>query len=264
MTYPRTLVLVRHGQSEANLVQKGLAKAPSGFHQNADVHVRLTNKGRKQAQAAGEWLSEHGYAFSRHYVSPFFRAIETAVNLNISDNWIIDDLWRERDWGEYGRYSKAEQESLFKDSTAIKNQFAWYWKPQGGESLATGVRSRVNSALTHLGRIEETDAVVGVTHGEFISTAQFVIEKMTPHQWVERERDENLTIRNANIVEYTRVNPENPNDIRPFYKWGRVTNPWDENLSHYNGEWYELHTQKFSMKEMTELISQSEPFFPTF
>jgi broad specificity phosphatase PhoE len=262
MTYPRTLVMVRHGQSEANLVQKGIAKAPSGFHQAADVHVRLTNEGRRQAQVAGEWLTEHGYAFSRHYVSPFFRAIETASKLNISNEWLIDDLWRERDWGEYGRYSKDEQEKLFKDSTAIKNQFAWYWKPQGGESLATGVRSRVNSVLTHLSRLEEAEAVIGVTHGEFISTAQFVIEKMTPHQWVERERNEELTIRNANIVEYTRVNPENPNDIRSFYKWGRVTNPWDKNLSHYHGEWYTIQSHKYSMSEMNTLISGSELYFP--
>ena len=184
MTYPRTIVMVRHGQSESNLVQTGLAVAPNGFHQNADVHMRLTNEGRRQAVVAGEWLSENNYSFGRHFVSPFFRAIETAAKLNISNNWIIDDLWRERDWGEYGRYSKNEQEKLFKDSTAIKNQFAWYWKPQGGESLATDVRSRVEQILIGLERIEETDSIIGVSHGEFISTLQFVIEDMSPHQWV--------------------------------------------------------------------------------
>lgn len=264
MTFPRKIVLVRHGQSEANVVQKGLHPAPEGFHRAADVNRRLTKQGINQAKIAGEWLKDQNYTFGRHYSSPFLRAMETAVHLNVSDKWIIDDLWRERDWGEYGLYSKEDQEKLFQDSTALKTSFAWYWKPTGGESLSTGVRSRVNSIITHLSRLEETDAILGVTHGEFASTFQFVMEKMTPHEWVEREINPAYTIRNTNILEYSRVNPNNPTDIRSFYKWGRVTNPWDETLSHNKGEWYELESKTHTMEDMNELIQAQKPWLSDY
>lgn len=261
MVYPKNLVLVRHGQSEGNIVHKGLVTPPEGFLRSADVKRRLTNQGRTEAEVTGKWLRTQNYTFSRYYVSPYIRTLETAVHLNLSDQWIIDDLWRERDWGEYGLYSKEEQQQYFKDSNSIKNAFAWYWKPAGGESLSTGVRSRVNSILTHLSRMDGAEAVLGVCHGEFISTFQFVIERMTPHEWVERESNSYYSIRNGSVVEYTRVDPNNPENVKNFYHWGRVYNPNNPALSQNNGEWYKIPRKTYTMKEMEEIINTSEPWF---
>src|SRR5262245_22418181 len=104
MAMPEHLVLVRHGQSEANLVQKRLkqapaAKPPDGFFARHDGRMRLSTTGRDQAHAAGDWLRRHGLAtFDRYYVSPHVRTAETAANLRLDGRWSLDVRWRERDW----------------------------------------------------------------------------------------------------------------------------------------------------------------------
>lgn len=261
MPYPSNIVLVRHGLSEANIVRKGLVTPPEGFLRAADAKRRLTAQGIQEAEITGQWLRNQKYTFSRHYVSPFFRTMETAINLNLSDNWIIDDLWRERDWGEYGLYSDEEQERRFEDSTTLRESFSWYWNPVGGESLATDVRSRVNSLLTHLSRREDESPVIAVSHEETIGAFQFVVERLTSHQWIEREKDPYYKLHNASIVEYTRINPEKSSDVREFYRWGRVVNPNHPELSQNNGEWYYIPRKHYSMKEMTEIINTSKPWF---
>ena len=54
------MVLVRHGQSEANIAQQVFktqadAVAPEGFSDRHDSHMRLSALGREQEQAAGAW-----------------------------------------------------------------------------------------------------------------------------------------------------------------------------------------------------------------
>lgn len=257
MPYPERLVFVRHGQSEANLVQKGLiSPEPEGFRDRPDINMRLSAKGVEQAQITGQWLKENIPNFDRFYVSPFVRAVETAITLDISEKWLLDDLIRERDWGEYGKYSREEQERLFVGSTMLKKEFAWYWKPVGGESLSTGVRLRVNSLLTHLSRLEDVKNVICVSHGEFISTSKFVIEKMTPHQWVEMDEDPDKSIFNAMVYEYSRVNPKNSEDVRMFFAWRRAICPWDMSKSHDNGEWVEIKDKEYLSTELRQFINQ--------
>lgn len=260
MSYPEKLILVRHGQSEANLVQKNLIPRPDNFHERHDTHMRLSKEGIRQAQITGQWFKENNIKFDRHYVSPLIRTVETAVNLNLTGPWKLEDLIRERDWGEYGTFSYEEQEELFTVSKMLKNQFAWYWKPQGGEGLATGVRLRAETILTRLNELENVRNVILVSHGEFISVTRFLIENLTPYEWVEKDKDKNHTIHNAMVYEYSRTNPSNPRDKRDFYTWRRATCPWDTTKSHDNGEWVEIANTEYTTEDMEKLIQQYKPF----
>lgn len=62
MAMPNELVLVRHGNSEANIIQTHQkedpdAVAPEGFFDRHDSLMRLSPLGRAQAEVAGEWLA---------------------------------------------------------------------------------------------------------------------------------------------------------------------------------------------------------------
>lgn len=261
MTLPKDLILIRHGQSEANVVQKsepGFA-VPAGFATRHDSFMRLSTLGVTQAANAGDWLRANGMAEnSQCYVSPHIRARETAANLNLNSSWFIDDLFRERDWGEYGGTAKEEQEIRFPYSYAAKAQMLWYWKPSGGESLATGVRYRVNAILDDLRLLQGVNSVLAVTHGEFIRTMQFVLEGMTPEEWVKMDNDPKYSIKNCMVVHYSRVNPVTKEE-HPTYNFRRLVNTQDEALSPDGGQWKELHRRKFSNEDLMKSVDAYAP-----
>ncbi len=125
---PEDLVLVRHGQSEANIVQKRFkrdpqAAAPDGFFDRHDSEMRLSPTGRAQARAAGDWLRRNGLGtFDLYYVSPHVRTVETAATLALGGEWVIDVRWRERDWGEFGVLNQVERAERFALSQKLKDR----------------------------------------------------------------------------------------------------------------------------------------------
>lgn len=257
---PKNLVIIRHGQSEANIFQAGIdddgntIMPPAEFNSRHDSNMRLSPKGSKQARVAGDWLRENGLAdFQRFYVSPHTRTRETAGNLHLGGQWRVDDRWRERDWGELAALTKKEQEERFPESMKLKKQNEWYWKPAGGESLATGVRARFTAIMDMLYRKNDdgniTDDVVAVAHGELIRVALFVIEQMTPDQWIKMDKDPAYKIQNCMIVHYSRVNPHSGEESKNF-TWRRVICPWDNTLSWNNGEWTEIGLHLYSDDEL--------------
>ena len=106
MALPADLVLVRHGQSEANLVKDeikaGNAQAyTDAFAKAKNWQTRLTDKGREQAKAAGEYIrAEIGERFDARFFSYFVRTRETAGLLGVDGpNWQRSPYLHERDWG---------------------------------------------------------------------------------------------------------------------------------------------------------------------
>lgn len=260
MPLPKDIVFIRHGESEANVVGTNAMYAtqesrPAGFQTRHDSYMRLSPLGVEQAKIAGEWLRENNLAHpDSQYSSPHIRTRETAAHLSLGNEWIVDDLWRERDWGEYGaKYSKSDQEKNFPFSAAMKKQSSWYWKPVGGESLATGVRFRFDSVINSLGRMVNIESVIGVTHGEFINVARFVLERMTPEQWIEMDNDPKNKIQNAMIVHYSRVNPDT-GVVSKHFKFKRMVCPWDTSLSIDNGDWVYIKTRKFSDDDLLKSV----------
>lgn len=250
MTLPDMFTLVRHGQSEANVVQQMLKDENKevlseafldNFLSRHDSNMRLTALGVEQAKSAGDWLRSNGEEFDRFYVSPHTRTRETAANLKLNGDWRVDDRFRERDWGEV---QSGRLPSL--DSQHNKKLNEWYWKPQGGESMATGVRLRVESVMTSLYRKENINSVMAVVHGEFLRTTQFVLERMTPDAWNVMDKDPAFKVQNAMILQFASRNPNNPDEKARNYRWRRAICPWDETLSWDNGQWVSVDIKKYS------------------
>ena len=86
---PVDLVIVRHGQSEANMMiemtKRGDTTAQEAMKhaQRHDSMMRLTDKGREQARMVGAWLRENAPPFDAFYCSQYVRTKETAAEMGL-------------------------------------------------------------------------------------------------------------------------------------------------------------------------------------
>ncbi len=269
MSMPRDFLMVRHGKSEANIVQKDLKEGE--HHPNAkeilarpDWQQKLSAEGERQPLAAGRWLLENigetALKNAKKYHSPYIRARQTAALLGIPDGegWLSDDRIVERSWGIYGTLSREEQAQLFPMTTEHKEVNPWYVGMEGGESLSGGVLLRFRNFLDSLHREAADGTAIAVSHGEFMWVARYVLERMTPEAWEALDSDVSQTVRNCSILHYSRVNPENPEHVDDRLRWMRFIYPDAPELSPYGGQWRELEKPKYTTA--AQLKDQTDKF----
>lgn len=248
---PIDLIFVRHGQSEANVVQR--AEKEGGLDHPAkeliygryDADQRLTLEGIEQAKNCGVWLEEHlgkRYEFYRRFVSPYMRTLETAAYIG-GDYWPDANLV-ERDWGIFGQTPHVDREAKFADVTRMLTATAFYARMTGGESIHD-LTMRVRAFLDTCSRNTDQQ-VLAVTHGEFMWGARFVIERMMPHEWESYDADKELRIGNCCVLHYTRRNPDGSGQVVPSMSegWRRMVNTPHPEQSPYNGEWVSLNCKR--------------------
>jgi broad specificity phosphatase PhoE len=274
MAMPQDLLLVRHGQSEGNIVQRAFKdgdgmEIPDQFMQTHDWQYRLTDEGVEQAKAAGAWLVEKFGAldesFDERYVSPYIRTRETALHIGgPACRWLIDDNLPERDWGLYNSVSPAERAELFKYTERMREISPLRWRPDGGEALMSEVRLRFRDWLDTLHREQADKRVIAVTHGELIWVARYVIERMLPEEWEEAENDKTQRVYNCDIIWYSRVNPTDPKDVSKALSWRKIVRPTDQGAAPFNGEWVKLNgKRRFSGAQLAETVNAVPRVFPS-
>jgi probable phosphoglycerate mutase len=154
------LVIVRHGQTSANL--------DGVWHGSTDT--ALTDHGHAQAQRVAEYLAAACPDAGALYASPLQRARHTAEPIASSlglELRIAEDL-REFDLGtwEGKTYRELMQEHRLWDKMKSDPHFA----PHGGES-PLGVAQRLAQAWQRIARTHPERPTVVVTHGGAISLA---------------------------------------------------------------------------------------------
>ena len=268
MAMPNHLTFVRHGQSEANVIQKhddhGVdPETAAALFARPDWRHRLTKKGVEQAKNAGIWI-EHNIGslatFDALYVSPFLRTRETAAYIGGAAlaNWTIDDRLVERSWGVYGKVSRAEQRSQFPLTAAEKAANPWYIRLDGGESMPD-VYARFRDFQGTLHREQAGRNVLVVSHGDFINAARYGVERMMPEEWEELDENSDYTLKNCTILEYSRVNPQDETDIRTKMRWRRYTYPDAPELSPDGGGWVELaERRRYTGAELLAQVENSK------
>lgn len=130
MQLPNTLVLVRHGESEGNVV----SKEDLSFKDKANHRFSLTEKGREQAIKAGEFLRKNNFVFDAYFVSTFLRTQETMSLMFPEARPRIDsrlnELWR----GIWHTMSLSQVWELYPEERQIKEREGWYhYMPPGGQ-----------------------------------------------------------------------------------------------------------------------------------
>lgn len=274
MGMPRDLVFVRHGESEANVLQQAekegsaAADLPAELRDRPDWMHRLSPRGIEQAQIAGQWIEENignlGDTFDARYFSSFIRARETAVHLGgAALMWRKHSMLHERDWGHYGSVVRDQRASLYPRTHQLRKTASLYARLDGGEALADSVTLRVRDFRDTAMRKWDDKRVIAVTHGDVISVARYVFEDMLPEAWQEVYKDPAQRIGNCAILWYTRTNPEDEADIRPYIGWRRMIQPDDLQQSPFNGEWVELPDNRFmSGEELLESVEKVPRLFP--
>ena len=140
---PKRIILVRHGNSEANNNYDILKNVP-------DNKVHLSEKGIKQAKEAGKRLKQLlGNESIQFYVSPYTRTKETYKNIleslksNHTSCIYVPDL-REQEYGNL----QSEMERQFKEQKEVG---IYFYRFKNGESGAD-VHARMNIFLQYLFR----------------------------------------------------------------------------------------------------------------
>jgi len=268
---PIDLVLVRHGQSEANIVQKadkGKAPAPASaeaIRERPDWQQRLSLKGREDAASAGKWIAENlgGLAsFQALYVSSFLRARETAALLGATGGgagWAVDERLVGRNWGRFGAVTNAERDAYFQWTAKMKEASPWFTELDNGESLFD-VYFRWRDFQETLHRQHSEHRVLIVTHGDFMNVVRYGLERMLTEEWQEMDRDEAQTLKNCSILHYSRRDPAT-GQVTDRIQWRRLVFPVgadepDAPDAPGGGEWVALpHRRLFSSGE---LLRQAE------
>lgn len=159
------LYMIRHGQSFVNL--------PDWEKGNQDMG--LTDLGKKQAAALGQWLPSEIENINALYVSTMLRAIETSAPIleaysglepimeprirEIGNNQLTHAPWENDNLPEYGEHWGSERP--FHSITP---------STPGGESLMH-FRIRIGEFLEDIAEKHEGETVVAVCHGGVLDMA---------------------------------------------------------------------------------------------
>jgi broad specificity phosphatase PhoE len=213
MTVVAELVLVRHGQSLANVAfpaadARGLLEAEVS---GTDAEVPLTPLGVEQAAAVGGWLASlPGGALPQVVItSPYLRARETwriaaeTSGLDLPAP-VTDDRLVDRLMGDLELLTRAAVEARFPREAARRAAAGeHYYAPPGGESFAD-VGIRLKDFLDDLNQTHAGARVVVVAHDAVVLMMRAVVEQLTWDQVVEVERAAG-NVRNASITRFEAV-----------------------------------------------------------
>lgn len=182
MAWPKLLVLVRHGESEGNVLSVDRRAA---FE--CSIHAYpLTERGRNQAMMTGNFVRDKYGDFDVRYTSYYRRAMETMGRLILSKKFYVDPRLAEANRGIYHSMTRRQIEERFPEELVRKQREGLYhYRPFGGENWPD-VELRIHSFLGTLARDCAGDKVLIVVHGHWLILFQRLIHHFTPDEAVER------------------------------------------------------------------------------
>jgi broad specificity phosphatase PhoE len=246
---PRNLVLVRHGQSEFNLLVNLLRKGRMSFNQLSPQALsltgskwRLTSLGRQHAEQAGDFIRNHLNVGKFHgcFVSDYVRAKETAGLLGIENaSWKVEPHLRERNWGDISLQEFVDMDT---EKTLFKHIDAFYGAPPCGESIAN-LCLRVDRILDTLHREYAGKNVLIVCHGELMWGFRVRLERMLEDDFVRLDKSKNPfdRIHNGQILHYQQVDES-------FFTHMRSICPSNTSLS--SNDWTPINRKLYSNEDL--------------
>lgn len=179
----KTLILVRHGQSEWNL--KNLF---TGWRD-----PDLTDKGVTEAITAGKKLKELGFQFDLAFTSNLQRAQRT-LKLMLEQlgqenlETIYNEALNERDYGDLAGMNKDQAREQFGEDQVHIWRRSFDIPPPGGESLKdTAERVLPYYQETIWPHLVDDKKLIIAAHGNSLRALVMHLEKLTPDQILQRE-----------------------------------------------------------------------------
>ncbi|CAN7273537.1 histidine phosphatase family protein [Knoellia sp. LjRoot47] len=206
----RSLILVRHGQSEGNVAAESAQR--DNLERIAvparDPDVELSELGREQAAAVGRWLSDLPEDERPEIVwtSPYRRARESA-ELALDETGTdlevrVDERLRDRDMGITDMLTGAGIRAKYPEEAERREWLGkFYYRPPGGESWSD-VAGRVRAVLTDIAHTERHERVLVAAHDVVLLMFTYVAEGLDEEAVLERSRKDPL--KNAAICRLRR------------------------------------------------------------
>ena len=176
-----TLVLVRHGESQWNLENRF-----TGW-----VDVPLSEKGIKEAQAAGDKIKKENLHFDKAYTSNLQRAQNTLKFIlektGQSDLPVEkDEALNERHYGDLQGLNKAETAKKFGDEQVKIWRRSYDIPPPNGESLKdTAARTLPYFESKILKDLKDGKNIIVAAHGNSLRSIVMHLDKLTKEQVLE-------------------------------------------------------------------------------
>ena len=165
--YPDRIILVRHGQSQANINTKLYRTIP-------DSQIHLTQKGKNQALTASKELAKIvGNGTVKFYISPYIRTQETFKNLSHclvkNKNKIVtqfDPRLREQELGNFHDFYP----NIMKERDIVGQFYYRYANGESGADLYNRATLFIDSFFREINKYKEKkyDNVVIVCHRWFM------------------------------------------------------------------------------------------------
>ena len=198
-TWPRTLWIVRHGQSAGNVARDaaeagGLAVIDLAWR---DIDVPLSDLGLRQSQALGSWFAKLPAQEQPEVIlcSPYERARQTArlvaecARMSATVAQLrIDERLREKEFGILDRLTKLgiqqKHPELHEQRTHVGK---FYFRPPGGESWCD-VILRLRSLWEMVTREHDGERVLVVAHQVIVNCMRYLLEHMDERQILDIDR----------------------------------------------------------------------------
>lgn len=202
--WPRTVWLVRHGQSAGNVARDEAEAA--GLHDigldQRDVDVPLSPLGEHQATAVGSWFAAlpEDRRPTVLLSSPYVRALQTAALALPELECCIDERLREKEPGALERLTHAGIVAKFPheaDQYARLGKF--YYRAPGGESWCDVVL-RLRSVLDDLRLAHGGERVLIVAHQVTVLCFRYLLERLTEAEILAIDRQKDVA--NCSVTAY--------------------------------------------------------------
>lgn len=178
----RTLILVRHGESEFN--------AQNRFTGLTDVG--LTPKGVAEAEHVGARLAAEGLIPGTIFTSELRRTAQSGLLIKAATggeaDLLCDAALNERDYGDLTGLNKAEAARRWGEDQVHRWRRAYREAPPGGESLQDTVARVLPYVVREiLPRTLERNVTVVVGHGNALRAIAFGLEEIGEQKIAELE-----------------------------------------------------------------------------
>jgi broad specificity phosphatase PhoE len=191
--WPRTLWIVRHGQSAGNVARDAAEAAGLAVIdiEHRDIDTPLSPLGRTQAIALGEWFGAMPADRRPEVIlcSPYVRARETTRLLLESAGMRpdsvrvrMDERLREKEFGILDRLTHFGIRERFPELGAQRSHVGkFYFRPPGGESWCD-VILRLRSLVEMATREHGGQRVLIVAHQVIVNCMRYLLECMDEEQ----------------------------------------------------------------------------------
>jgi probable phosphoglycerate mutase len=197
LSWPKTLWIVRHGQSAGNvaaeLAEDEGADVVAVLHRDADVS--LSALGERQSQALGRWFGRMTPRSRPTLIltSPYRRALRTAELIahecHAPIEIVVDERLRERDLGAFDRLTeRGWSEHYPEEAERRKRMGKFYHRPPGGESWCDAVL-RLRTLVQEI-RIQHAGTrLLVVTHQVIVLSLRYILEHLDEASILQIDRE---------------------------------------------------------------------------